>query len=138
MQIKKHFFTIFISLLGLFTAYVFYTFWHLEEINPSNNETEEKIIKYESLENKKVISKASSPLPKTIQAITPKVLANPKNFQTQISIEEKNEEVYESLNPDTQQEFTEEAIEVFETLDTEIMEMEEGLLEEESGRMHSE
>jgi len=127
----KKLFPLFITLFGLFTAYIFYAFWHSEEINPSKIKVEKKTIKDISLENKKIISKTTTTTPTIIKSIKHKIFPVPKNFQSEIMIEEQSEDIYDELRPDTQQEFIEEAKEAFEMFDTQVIEMDAKILDEE-------
>lgn len=127
---KNKLFPIFITVFGLFTAYIFYALWHSEEINPPKINHEENSSMNISLENKKIIPKSSQDLHPILNSI-PKVLPKQKTFKDKSYIEDKAEEVYQTLLPSTQDEFLEEAKEAFDVLDSKIMEMEEKLQEEE-------
>lgn len=83
-----------------------------------------------SLENKQIIPKSSQDLHPIVNSI-PKILPKQKIFKDKNYIEDKAEEVYETLLPSTQDEFLEEAKEAFDMLDSKVMTMEEKLQEEE-------
>jgi len=130
---KDKLFPIFITVFGLFTAYVFYALWHSEEINPPKINHEQNSSINISLENKKMIPKSSQDLQPVVNTV-PKVLPKPKRFKDKREIEETTQEIYQTLLPDAQDEFIEEAKEAFDMLDSKIMEMEEKLQKEEQSR----
>jgi len=126
---KQYFFPVFITLLGLFTAYAFYAVWHVEEVNTHdivNQTQQEKSIKEfsekETLpKNTLVVPKESLPLgspdinEETIEEEIEKLEKIP-NLTPQ-EMEAKTQEIYEALTPEDYEETMEEANTAFEELD---------------------
>ena len=134
---KQHKFSIFIILLGCFTAYVFYIFWHNEEINPPKmlEEKPEKIV--QDLTNKKTIPKKNqfnrpvlSQSIKNIPVENKMLDGTNESIVTQEQLQEQTEEVYESLVPDNYEESMEEAAMAFERLDVDLEVIDEKLADE--------
>ncbi len=120
-------------MFGLFTAYIFYALWHSEAIDPPKFNHEQNSSINISLENKKIIPKASQDLHPVANTM-PQILPIPKIFKDKREIEESTQEIYQTLLPDAQDEFIEEAKEAFDMFDSDIMEMEEKLQDEEQSR----
>ncbi len=138
---KQYFFPLFITTLGLFTAYVFYALWHSEEVNfPEVIESpKERVI--EDLANKEIIPKSTLSVPETSldthsQAADEKemqeMMENQENIPnlTPKQMQAQTEAVYDSLTPDDYEETMEEANAAFDALDNHVEALDAKLAEE--------
>ncbi len=135
---KKYFFPVFITMMILLVAYVFYALWHSEALAPvpPSPISETKIP--EDLSAKKPIPKKD--LPKTEvqnrptqqganETITPPEMpALP--HETKEQMEAHTQEVYDALTPDNYEETMAEAAEAFEEIDQAAEATEEKLSQE--------
>jgi len=116
---KRYIFPVSITLLGCFTAYVFYALWHSEAVVPNKSPTAPKEVTPENLSNKEHKAKdgyTPSPTPvKNVEKVS--VKANLTNLSPE-DIEMENEVFYETVMPEQHAETMEEASTAFEALDT--------------------
>lgn len=138
---KRYFFPIFITFLGVFTAYAFYAFWHTEEVNPPKVVEHKKSKVIEDLSDMPVIPKHTVAVPKTSVKIDAQILDKKKipsiitkqkaipNL-TPKQIESQTQAVYDALTPEDYEETMSEADEAFEVLDTHVEEVDARLAEE--------
>ena len=119
---RKNIFPIFITGLGIFTAYVFYALWHTDEVNPSqannqsiNTETTPKHF----TPKKRITSTALNTEDIKISPIIDDKDTNKNNTPqlTQQEMQDKTEEVYASLTPDSYEEVQQQAELAFEAID---------------------
>ena len=148
---KKYIFPVFITLLGLIAAYVFYTLWHTEVLNPVPLQKKVKEKTIEDLSNKKIIPKKTTTVfpkvpsetiessPEVEKQITEemKKQENIPNLTPQ-EMEAQTQEVYDSLIPADYEETMEEAEAAFKKLDEDVILMEEKLAQEEQERSEEE
>lgn len=138
---KSYIFPLFITLLGLFAAYVFYALWHSEEVNPPKAlETSKKNI-VEDLANKEIIPKSTLTVPEASletrsQEVDEKEMQEMMGKQEDIpnltpqQMQVQTQAVYDSLTPEDYEETMEEATVAFEQLDTMVEEQDAKLAEE--------
>jgi hypothetical protein len=129
---RTNIFPIFITGLGLFTAYVFYALWHTEAVTPSTlatTTTQTPPPPRRRDTNTLSITHSVKPMRK----IDTSVVATHKhktvdNASQAVAldvnqIEEQTEEVYEALLPDNYDEINEQSRVAFNALDATVMEM---------------
>ena len=138
---KKYIFPLFITSLGLFTAYVFYALWHTEEVNPPKQieKPQEKVIA--DLSTKPIIPKTTFVVPEAslethTQEAEEKEMLQEMDKQASIpsltpeQMQAQTEAVYDSLTPEDYDETMQEANEAFEALDAHVEALDVKLAEE--------
>lgn len=125
-------FPIFITLLGLLTAYAFYALWHTEELSsPTEQQEQIKEKQVIDLANKKIIPRqrpivsipeVSLESPKISKKTEKKTIEEIEKheklvFQLSDKLEEKTQTIYDSLIPEEHEEIMAEASEAFDRLD---------------------
>lgn len=128
---RKNIFPIFITSLGLFTAYVFYALWHTDEVNPSqvnnqsiNTETTNKEYT-KSIASKDATVKTIPSLASSQNKITNK--EEPNVFSLVYETPEEIQEAYEALTPESHDDTVAEAHTAFASIDDAVLEMQEHL-----------
>ena len=129
---RANIFPIFITSLGLFTAYVFYALWHTDEVNPSqaNNQSISTEITPKHFTPKKRITS-------TVVNIEDVNIERKKDIKKESlaetlplgmkETEEQTQEAYEALIPENYDNTVIEAQEAFVSLDDAVLEMQEHL-----------
>lgn len=139
-SMKKYFFPIFITALGLFTAYVFYALWHSEELSPPKKVKQTKTNMEQDHSMGNMTSQRSSDLTVPDASMSQQVeehMVEEELSKEDISsktpeqLQAQTDEVYESLTPENHEETMEAAAEAFEQLDTYVEELDAQLAQEE-------
>lgn len=138
---KKYIFQIFITFLGLFTAYAFYALWHTEEVNPPKvvKKQQEKIV--EELSGNTIIPKITLAVPEAnlgtqTQEAEEKVILEEMTKHKDIpnltpeQMQAQTEAVYDFLTPEDYDETMQEAEKAFEQLDAHAEALDAKLAEE--------
>ncbi len=137
---KSYIYPLFIMLLGLLAAYLFYAIWHSEPLNPPKIVVKQQEKTQEDLSAKATIPKV---LPAKHEITVESVKETEKPSDEKIEIEEapvanltpeqmqaKTEALYEKLTPEEHEETMQAAAEAFEELDTIVEEQDAQLAEE--------
>ena len=127
---KKYIFPFFITCLGLFTAYIFYSLWHTKEVNiPKIPELpKEKVIEDLSVPKTSLEADAQMSEEKEMLSMSEKQETIPNLTPEQM--ETKTQAVYDALTPEDYEETMSEASEAFEALDTDVETLDTRLSEE--------
>lgn len=141
---KHYIVPIFITILGLITAYMFYAFWHTEEINPPKQitkKTQEKV--NEDLSTHEVIPRSTLIVPDEVPTSTSAMAEQEKKeleammaeadkivALTPQQMDKQTQAIYESLIPENHEETMEAAAEAFEELDSYVAALDSRLAEE--------
>jgi hypothetical protein len=136
----KNIFPLFITSLGIVTAYVFYALWHTEAVTSSTLTTTTTQTP-PPLRRKDTNTLSTTHSVKPMKKIDTSVVATHKHKTVDNAshavaldanqIEEQAEEVYEALVPDNYDEINEQSRVAFNALDAAVIEMNEQILREE-------
>lgn len=131
----KNIFPLFITFLGIATAYVFYAVWHTEEtpFGDSITQTSKEISQTEtidqsykkSLPSKNSTVKTTSTLTTTHHKTINK--KEPNVYSVSSETPEETQEVYEALVPESYDDTVAEAQEAFSSLDETVLEIQDRL-----------
>ncbi len=144
---KSYFFPLFITILGLFTVYIFYALWHTEELNPPKIVEKQQEKTVEDLSDKAIVPKIDHPHSSiamkntahtSVQSVKEPEMQKDEEMDKETDVpnltpqqmQTQTEAVYDALTPENYEETMEEAAVAFEQLDTMVEEQDAKLAEE--------